>query len=145
MKQLTFFLLILMTFCCYGKEKTKENPISDFKRIQIGINFSPDICFRTIKNNDGSSFSELVVEQRNIRETVKFGYSTGFNICYNIKKFVGLETGIQYSNKGYKTKKQDLIFGPSDPSLPNQSELIYNYHYIDIPIKVNFTIGKKES
>lgn len=144
MKQLTIFLLTLTTLSSYGQDKTKETTTSDFKRIQIGINVSPDICFRTLKNNDGSSSSDFVLTQRNNRETIKVGYTAGLNVCFNFKKFVGLETGIQYSNKGFQTKFQDLIIGQPDPSLPNKSKFIYDYHYIDIPLKVNFTVGKKK-
>lgn len=144
MKYLILFLLTLTAFSSYGQDKTKETPTADFKRVQIGINVSPDVCFRTLKNNDGSWSSDLVVDQRNIMETVKVGYTAGLNVCFNIKKFVGLETGIQYSNKGYQTKKQDLIFGQPDPSLPKQSKFVYDFHCIDIPVKANFTIGKKK-
>ena len=144
MKNLTLFLLTLTAFSSYGQDKTKETPTADFKRVQIGINVSPDVCFRTLKNNDGSWSSDLVVDQRNKMETVKVGYTAGLNVCFNIKKFVGLETGIQYSNKGYQTKKQDLIFGQPDPSLPKQSKFVYDFHCIDIPVKANFTIGKKK-
>lgn len=130
-------------FSSYGQDKSKEFPNADFKKVQIGINVSPDICYRTLKNNDGSSSNNLVIDQRNIRETIKVGYSAGLNVCFNIKNFVGLETGIQYSNKGYNTKKQDLVFDQPAPSFPKQSKLIYDFHYIDIPVKINFTTGKK--
>ncbi|MBK7468092.1 MAG: PorT family protein [Saprospiraceae bacterium] len=144
MKQLTIFLLTLSSFSSYGQDKTKETPTVDFKKVQIGINISPDICFRTLKNNDGSSTSNIVMKLNNENETVKVGYTAGLNVCFNIKKFVGIETGIQYSNKGYQTKMKDLIFGQPDPLAPNKAKFIYNFHYIDIPVKANFTIGKKK-
>ncbi len=144
MKHLTIILLTLTAFSSYGQDKTKETSSSDFKRVQIGVNISPDICFRTLKNNDGSSTGDLVVKLNNENETIKVGYTAGLNVCFNIKKFIGLETGIQYSNKGYQTKFNDLIFGQPDPSAPNKAKFIYNFHYIDIPVKANFTIGKKK-
>ncbi len=144
MKQLAIFLLALTTFSCFGQDKTKETSAADFKRVQIGINFSPDVCFRTLKNNDGNASSDLVIDQRNERETVKFGYTAGLNVCFKINKFVGTETGIQYANKGYQTKMQDLISELPDPRVPKQSKFIYDFHCIDIPVKVNFTIGKKK-
>ena len=144
-KSLLFGLLLLTVgVATYAQDKAKETPAADFRRVQIGINVSPDVCFRTLKNNDGSASSNLVIDQRNKNETVKVGYTLGLNVCFNIKKFVGLEAGIQYSNKGYQTKKQDLAFGQPNPSLPNQSKFVYDYHCIDIPVKVNFTIGKKK-
>ena len=144
MKQLPLFILLLITLSSKGQNTDKKVSTSDFKRVQIGINFSPDICFRTLKNNDGSSTSDLVLRLNNENETVKFGYTAGLNVCFNIKKFVGIETGIQYSNKGYQTKMKDLVFGQPDPHTPKKAKFIYNFHCIDIPVKVNFTIGEKK-
>lgn len=144
MKHLTIFLLTLTALSSYGQDNVKLENISNFKRVQIGINVSPDICFRTFKNIDGSSFGDFIVNEYNKIETIKISYSAGLNVCFNIKKFVSLETGIQYSNKGFQTKFIDLGIGPQDPSLPEKLKMIYSYHYIDIPVKVNFTIGKKK-
>lgn len=143
MKYLTFSILTMISVNSYGQDQIKETPTADFKRIQIGINVSPDICFRTLKNNDGSLMSNIVMKMNNENETVKVGYTTGLNVGFNINKNIGIETGIQYSNKGYQTKFNHLIFGQSDASTPNKSKFVYNFHYIDIPIKANFTIGKK--
>jgi len=144
MKYLTFCLLTLTIFCSYGQEKNTDVKHSEFKRVQIGFNVSPDICYRTLKNTNGSSLSDSNIEQRNNRETIKLGYTAGLNVCFNINKSIGLKTGVQYSNKGYQTKFQDLIFEQPDPSLPNKVKFIYNFHYIDIPVKANFTIGNKK-
>ena len=144
MKHLTIFLLTLAAFSSYGQDNTKLATISNFKRVQIGINISPDICFRTRKNIDGGSLGDIIVNEYNKIETIKISYSAGLNVCFNIKKFVSLEAGIQYSNKGYRTKFLDLVFEQPDPSLPEKVKMIYSYHYIDIPVKVNFTIGKKK-
>lgn len=144
MKKLIFLLLTLTAFSSYGQDKTEKTTTSDFKRVQIGINVSSDICYRTLKNNDGSSSSDFVIKSNNVNETIKVGYTAGLNVCFNINKIVGIETGIQYSNKGYQTKFQDFISGQPDPILPNKIKFIYNFNYIDIPVKANFTIGKKK-
>jgi hypothetical protein len=144
MKVLTVLLPTLIAFSSYGQATTKDTRTAEFKRVQIGINISPDICFRTLKNNDGSSSSDLVLKQNNENETIKFGYTAGINVCFNIKKFVGIETGIQYSNKGYQTKFEDVIYSQPEPSAPNKAKLIYDFHCLDIPVKANFTIGKKK-
>lgn len=123
---------------------SKETTNSEFKKVQIGINISLDNTFRKLKNNGGSSTVDDIIKIRNENETYKTGYTTGLNVCFNIKNNVGLETGIQLSNKGYQTKKEDLNFGQANPKEPNNIRFIYNYHYIDIPVKANFTIGKRK-
>ncbi|TAD92816.1 MAG: PorT family protein [Bacteroidetes bacterium] len=144
MKHLTVILSILTAFSSYGQGNTKETKTVDFKSIQIGINFSPNVSYRTLKNNDGRSSSNFVVDQMNKTETAKFGYNAGLNVCFNLQKFIGLETGIQYSNQGYQTKKQTLTFEQPNPSSPKQAKFIYDFHYIDIPVKVNFTFGEQK-
>jgi hypothetical protein len=37
----------------------------------------------------------------------------------------------------------NLSFEQPDPSIPNQAQYKYNYYFIDIPLKVNFTVGKR--
>jgi len=144
MKHLLLLLLTLTSFLSFGQDKAKATLSADFKKVQFGISVSPDVCFRTLKSNDGSSATDVLIDQRNDMETIKPGYTPGLNVCFNIKKFVGLETGIQYSNQGYQTEKQDLVYLQPDPILPSQLKYVYNYHCIGIPVKVNFTKGEKK-
>ncbi len=111
MKHLSFLLLLLVTtsLSSYGQDKPNESGTSDFRRVQIGMNVSPDIGFRTLQNKDGSPSSNAIIQYNNEHETVKIRYTAGLNICFNIKRNIGLETGIQYSNKGYQTKFNDLM------------------------------------
>lgn len=145
MKPYALLILALFTFSLYAKDNPKkETSPSDFKRFQIGINISPDVCFRTLKNVSAGSIGDYIIKIRKEDEIVKPSYTAGLNVAFNIKKFVGLETGVQYSNKGYQTKMEDLEFAYPNPNNPNKAKFIYNFHCIDIPIKANFTIGKKK-
>lgn len=115
----------------------------DFQKIQVGVNFSPDFCFLKLKNNDGSAFSDSIIQARNADETMKIGLTMGANACYNFNKLVGIEAGIHYSNKGYQTVLRELFFGMPGSSAPVKSKSVYNIQYIDIPVKANFTFGTK--
>lgn len=117
---------------------------TNFNRFQLGLNFSSDVCYRILEDTDGADINSYIIEFRNENETIKFGYTTGLNLCVNITGHVGIETGIQYSNKGYKTKSLDLTFPQSDPGWPTSSKRRINHHQIDIPLKINLTIGKKD-
>ena len=154
MKFIIFLVATAITANLFGQDKQKETPTDDFKKVQIGVNFSPDYCFRLLKNNDGTSSSDLVIESRNGNETGKLGFTTGLNVIFNLKKNIGIEVGVQYSNKGYQTKMQDLTFGSIiDPrhgfvyntsgKTPTRGKFVYNAYYIDIPLKVNYIIGNK--
>ena len=155
MKTIIFLLTIAITTNLFGQEKQTDSQTTDFKKVQISVSFSSDYCFRTLNNNDGSWSSDLVINSRNNHEISKLGYTTGLSVIFSLKKNIGIEAGIQYSNKGYQTKMQDLNFGDSiDPkygfsfitsgSTPTQLKFIYSDYYIDIPLKINFSFGKKK-
>ena len=117
MKQLTFLLLLLTSCLLFGQGKESSTP--DLKRVLIGFNVSPNICYRTLKVNDGSSSSAGIVMSRNENETVKLGYSAGLNMCFNLKRYFGIEAGIQYSDKGFRSKMVILNPLQPDPFVPN--------------------------
>jgi hypothetical protein len=138
MKRVLILITIPISITTLGQDKSPR------QKILIGFNFSPDYCFRTLKNNDGSSSSDLVIKSRNDIEVTKFGYTTGLNVIFNFKQQVGFETGVQYSNKGYKTKNQDLVYFPPNSSLPTKVKINYSYNYIGFPLKVKFMFGKNK-
>ncbi len=143
-KPLITLTLTLTTFCSFGRDKTNDNFPTDFKRVQIGFNISPDLCFRTLKGNENSATSNFVMKNNKQRETLKVAYTAGLNVCYNIKKSIGIETGIQYSNKGFQTKLDKVVPLVPDPTNPDKFKYIFNYHYLDFPLKVNFTFGENK-
>ena len=136
--------LLLIIFSALALQAQNTRPAKETNRIFIGVNFSPDYNYRTLKNNDGNASTGFVINSRNNTEIGKFGYSTGLNICFNFSKGIALETGIQYSNKGYKTKNQDLVYGQPDPDAPTKARFIHTYQYIGIPLKANFSFGKSK-
>ena len=138
MKNLTLFILTITAFSVYGQDK--ETSTAEFKRFQIGVNISPDICYRTLKDFAHNAEGKSGVEYGNLNEIVKLSYTTGLNICFNFNKYAGIETGVQYSNKGFQSK----IYG-NNPTQTNPTlQYITNYHYIDIPLKANFIFGKRK-
>ncbi len=154
MKHFLFLFLSIGT-TVFAQEQPTAIPNNDFKKIQIGINVSPDYCFRTLKNNNGSSSADAVIEMRNKYEAAKPGFTAGLNFVFNLKQKFGIEMGIQFSNKGYKETIDNLTFGSAiDPrrgfvySTTGKplTEIIFTYndYYIDVPVKANFVFGKKK-
>jgi hypothetical protein len=138
MKRLLIIITSFISFTVQGQDK------NTIHKILIGFNFSPDHSYRALKNNDGSSSSDLVIKSRNDIEVARFGYTTGINIWFNCSRPVGFETGIQFSNKGYKTKNRNLVYFPPNASLPIRAKFIYAYQYIGIPLKAKFSWGKNK-
>lgn len=144
LKLLISLIAIISSFNTFGQNALNNNQFQEPKRFFIGFSFSTDYDFRSLKNKDGSSSSSFVLANRNNFEIGKIGYTTGVNFLMNFTAHVGLETGVQYSNKGYKTKNNAFIYQQPDSSLPLKGKFIYKFHYIDIPLKINFTSGKNK-
>jgi len=90
---LTFLILFPLITFCQNKDTLKT------KRIAIGIVFSPDYSYRTLKPNSSSNW---IAEFRNSLEIPKFGFTTGLNFLLQLNKRLTLEAGLQFSNKGEK-------------------------------------------
>lgn len=132
MKQLLLFIAVLASFDAAAQ------------KISIGYNFSSDYNYRTLKSSGGSSSAGIVISSRNHDERARFGYTTGLNVCLFLSKQLALETGIQYSNKGYGTRNLYLAYTQPDPAVPVRAKFIYAYQYIGIPVKAKFIVGKSK-
>ncbi len=143
MKRVIIYLFLLSSFSVSGQEKTA---IKD-KRFFIGINVSPDICYRTMVNPENASPDQTHLNIfRDSIEVPKFGYTAGLNFSYRINKRLNIQTGIQYSNKGFKTipvNYYDRYFILSYTYyryLPREKAIyISNYSYVDFPLTVNYS------
>ncbi|MCC6817474.1 MAG: PorT family protein [Bacteroidia bacterium] len=122
----------------------QKSNIANKQRL-IGINFSPDICYRTLKIGPGSTNREYIKQYRDDNEIPKSGFTTGINLCFNLTHQFGIETGIQFSKKGYANKFIELRFLVPEPDMPERIKYIYHIHFIDIPIKANFMFGHKRT
>jgi hypothetical protein len=157
MKRFATFAAMLISLVTFGQDSLETKVEKDFKRLLIGVNVSPDYCYRTLKNNNGSSTSSMIIELRDEGEQFKIGYTAGLNVCYNISKKLGIELGVQYSNKGYAHRKGKLTFADvidpryginygsngSSASTPASIKLFYDHKYLDLPVRAIYSFGKR--
>ena len=138
-KKHILFILMLNTTFIISANGSQEN---DFQRIQIGVSFSPDYCYRTLRGDNETIYS--IYNMRGGREEARFGYTGGLVINFNLDKVFGIESGIQYSDKGFRTEKKkshvDLIEGYYEW----RERDVYHFYYIEVPLKVRFVTGKRK-
>ncbi|MGB1206999.1 MAG: porin family protein [Chitinophagales bacterium] len=144
-KMTLILLAFFATINANAQQVSTEPIVSAFNKFQIGVNFSTDYNYRTLKATD--AVSNFVKEERNLTEFPKISYTTGLNICFNFTNNIGVETGLQYSNKGYKNRaalffEEDLLSSIVNP--PLKYKLTYNFHYLDVPLMANFSFGKRK-
>lgn len=154
MKYLILISAIFVSNISFGQDAIIPKPTIEIKRLYAGVNVSPDYCYRTLYNRD-VNYSIWLIDVRNDQEIPKIGYTAGLNFGYNVSQLLGIEIGIQYSNKGYSTKYFNLTFGDmtdprfgftyttSNDPLPNKGKFVYNHYYLDIPLRAIFRFGKK--
>ncbi len=137
---ISFYYTIVFS---YGQGNTYiTKKMRDYPVFQIGGIGGIDMCFRTLENKKGDPSIDELIKYENENQTLKFGYHAGLGFCINISKHFGMETGVIYSNRGYETVMQEFIYVQYDPTMPTHGRSIYNYNYIDIPLKANFFVGK---
>jgi len=138
-KAKTFFTFLIPFILCspviFGQA---VEPVSSSK-ISIGVTFSPDYCYRRF--HPKNAFAEVVAEIRDETEIPKFGYTAGLSLLYKPWNRVSFETGLYFSDKGYKTEFIGVYDLEASPSIfVNRVKASYQYYYLDIPIKLNYFI-----
>jgi hypothetical protein len=137
-KPLTSLLFTLLAIPAFAQEHNVNS------KFQVGLNLSPDICYRQIfvnKGNEGNDLLPAVINLRNSSERAKISYSGGLSVVYRQNQRFSFQTGLNYANLGYKSEIAGFI-GPVDEILPLSAKYIYNLHYLELPTKVNFIFGE---
>lgn len=154
MKNILFALLLIST-SVVAQEKAAATP--SFKRMYVGISTTQGVGYRLLSRNpkvgaaDGlENVRDYIISSRNEQEKPGYAANAGIRIGVNVTKFFAVETGIEYARRAYSWKMENLIFGYQwdgtqyVPGNNTTAKFNSSYHYIDIPLSFNFSIGKKK-
>ncbi len=135
--KLTSLLFALLTFAAVGYAQNSTN------KWQVGLNISPDICYRHIFATEGNenNFTTTLINLRNSTEKPKLSYTGGLGIVYRYNPKLSFQAGLNYANLGYKSEIAGFI-GPVEEDFPLSAKDIDNFHYLEVPAKVNFIFGE---
>lgn len=160
------FTLITFLFCSLNLSYGQEEPVKpkpEFTRFKIGFMVSPEIGYRVLRLDEVhycqtycSSYYDNLLKRRENTELPRMGLSAGLTMNYNFSRKVGIEVGLQYASRGYSYIANDpvsefnqnplSVYGPT-PEIqffPSNLEYIYNFSYLELPLRVVFTSGKKK-
>lgn len=113
---------------------------------QIGINVSPEVSYRILTDKTSNSLG--IMDYRSQKESSIIGLTAGVSYAYTFNRFWGVETGLFYALKGFQEMEDGLFtYDEYDPNIDlfvntKTVRFIYQFHYVDIPVKANFTLGK---
>ena len=111
---------------------------------QIGLRFSPEFCYRSIDDTEGSLYGYWTSEGRNKVELPQFGLTTGLRVGYLLGDHLSIETGLQYQHRGYHTKRNQYIMPAVNAQPLGYVTYSRDYHSLGIPLGLNYTIGQKK-
>jgi len=163
------FTLLSFFFCSLNLSYGQEEPIKakpEFTRFKVGFMVTPEIGYRIVKPDKAyrclsfcnyyQFYNDDILSRREDTEFARMGISAGLTMNYNISRIVGIEVGVQYASRGYSYIANDpvseyinnplYVYGPTPVMqfFPRKLEYIYNFNYLELPLRVVFTSGKKK-
>src|SRR5687767_951191 len=99
-KIVALFVLGMIFFTAFTQESKSK--------FAIGAIISPNMAYRTLTPEKDYPYPEIV-DAFNEMEAPKFGYSVGFTVLYSVHKKIKLQSGVGFSDNGYRTKKQEPL------------------------------------
>lgn len=99
----------------------------------IGLNFSSNFTFRTLKTND-TDFQWLI-DHRNEDEQAKFGFNIGGTYSYQFDKGLTILMGIQYTRFG--NRRSNILF--QGPEIDGIGSFQNSYGYIGLSLTMGYT------
>jgi hypothetical protein len=136
-----FTLVAFLTLLQIGNLLAQDfNHKSNFRKFSAGIIVSPDLngihlSESAVENPFGVPRGNMPYEKWNI------GFTAGVNGVWNFHKNWGLEIGIQYAKRSYAHNYEFIVGSRVDPMIPKRMESVTHYNMIDIPIRINYTLG----
>lgn len=149
MKHLSLTLLLaVFSFALKAGENTNQTSL---KRMYGGFVFTPGVSHAYLKLNYVPASEDEATMKRVLNEFKKiehpdFGFEIGGIFGVRLVHFLTIETGVKYMMHRYNTKTSwSSYWGgyvPVTDSGSYKAVFVHNSHYINIPVGLNFEIGK---
>lgn len=137
MKQILSILVSMTPLFMVAQENTKTQ-----SQFTFGVVFSPEYCYRDLQGSNDTLI--FFTEWLDSIQEAKFGYTAGFTVSYKVLKYISIESGIMFSNKGFKMIYSDFsgASDPNDPLLMRLSSInqTVSFYYLEIPVLSRFQI-----
>lgn len=138
----THVLVLIIGFTFQSKNilfaQSKDNSLS---KLKIGVNANLNWGYRSLTTN-GNNQEKAFKEYRDGVELASIGYGFGASLFFDLSKDLTLESGINWSVKGYDgtgavSPSGNVIGNPNSNGYETRSFFYYNY--LDFPLKIIYT------
>jgi hypothetical protein len=134
----TALLLLILSGSAFAADTTSVRQ----KRFAIGITVSPDYCFRRLQVTAPNAVTDYIINYRTDAEAPMPAYTGGIDLSCQLKERFSSSLGINFSQKGFQATYNNLM--DINGNTIGSVNFRYNYYYIGIPLKANFSFGKKK-
>jgi len=135
MKSIVLFICLLIGYAAISQRDSEGEIIPDPHRFYAGLSFAPEFA--------GTYFlgSDPFVDYQNEISIPKISYTGGADFLFILNQLLNIESGVNYSGKGFRTKKMALTNNLGNPVDPSHARVTLTYHCLEIPIKLNYVIN----
>lgn len=148
-----FSLTLLIIICSMQLKATGDAAeVNKPKRLYGGFVFTPGVSHRYmhlnyIPEDEDEATMKRVFREFNKIEHPDFGFEMGGVFGVRLTRFMAIETGVKYMMHRYTSKTSWSNYSggsyiPVTDSGDYRAVFVHNSHYINIPIGLNFEIGK---
>ncbi len=150
--QFTLSILLTSLFLCLSCPSLEAQSWNNWYKISnsIDVVFGTDFGFRLIDKKNSSPEAVLQYQNRSEFETYKSNLRFGLNYQHGISRRLSIKTGIRLANPGFTILGVEEI-NPNQDINTIEKELSsnlegadfkYNYHFVEIPLAVRYTLTK---
>jgi hypothetical protein len=111
-----------------------QESISVEDKFSIGVNFSPNFCYRMLNYPDEL---QTIADSREKFEHPSFGFNAGIAARYIFVTNLEVEFGVQFSRQTHIFKNVPISDAMGNPSLGFADNQL-RYHYLELPLRVNY-------
>ena len=126
---------VLLIFVCAPIFVFSQPDIPAYKKLSLGVNFEANYAERFLRHDQSLKYVQGFPD---IKGLGKIGGVVGVNLDYTLTPDISLGTGLLFSDRGYSTKKTELIWASPDEAYPTHSKTVFTSYFVEIPLKVTY-------
>jgi hypothetical protein len=145
------FLLFLFFILLAIDSKGQNHKLFSLKNTEIGVSFSPDYSGWLLHQPYSDSSEFIGMNEKYSFNKNYFGFTGGINFTQKINNSLSVESGILYSKKGEIVTLEERNIHPrygyiygEGYGFPYIAETTYKYHYLNVPLKLNYYFLKRK-